>query len=41
MPLILRKFGVNPAMAAGLLLTGFSDMLSLGLFLTLAVSFVL
>jgi magnesium transporter len=41
MPLILRKLGVNPAMAAGLLLSGLSDMLSLGLFLTLAVSFVL
>ena len=41
MPLILRKLGVNPAMAAGLLLSGLSDMLSLGLFLTMAVSFVL
>ncbi|MFM6987762.1 MAG: magnesium transporter [Arenimonas sp.] len=41
MPLLLRKLGFNPAMAANLVVSALSDMISLGLFLSLAVAFVL
>ena len=41
MPFILRKLNFNPAMAASLVMSALSDMLSLGLFLWLAVTFVL
>jgi len=41
MPLLLRKLGFNPAMAASLVVSALSDMISLGLFLSLAVAFVL
>jgi magnesium transporter len=41
MPLLLRKLGINPAMAANLVLSGLSDMICIGLFLWMAVAFVL
>lgn len=41
MPLILRKFGHNPAMAANLVMSGLSDILCLSLFLLLAVNFAI
>ena len=40
-PFLLRKLGFNPAMAANLVMSGLTDMLSIGLFLTMAVAFVL
>jgi magnesium transporter len=40
-PFLLRKLGFNPAMAANLVMSGLSDMLCIGLFLTMAVAFVL
>jgi magnesium transporter len=39
MPLLLRKLGFNPAMAANLIMSGLSDLFSLSLFLYLAVKF--
>lgn len=41
LPFLLRKLGFNPAMAANLVMSGLTDMLSIGLFLTMAVAFVL
>ena len=41
MPFLLRKLGFNPAMAANLVMSGLTDMLSIGLFLAMAVAFVL
>ena len=40
-PFLLRKLGFNPAMAANLVMSGLTDLLSTGLFLWLAVAFVL
>lgn len=40
-PFLLRKLGFNPAMSANLVMSGLTDMLSIGLFLTVAVAFVL
>ena len=40
-PLLLRKLGFNPAMAANLVMSGLSDIICLSLFLMLAVKFVL
>lgn len=40
-PFLLRKLGFNPAMAANLVMSGLTDMLSIGLFLAMAVAFVL
>ena len=39
MPLLLRKLGFNPAMAANLVMSGLSDIVSLSLFLLMAVKF--
>ena len=39
MPLLLRKMGFNPAMAANLIMSGLSDLFSVCLFLFLAVRF--
>ena len=41
MPLILRKLGFNPAMAANLVMSGLSDIICLSLFLLMAVNFAL
>lgn len=41
MPLILRKLGFNPAMAATILMSGLSDIICLSLFLVLAVNFAM
>ena len=41
MPLLLRKLGFNPAMAANLVMSGLSDIISLSLFLLLAVKFAI
>ena len=40
-PFLLRKLGFNPAMAANLVMSGLTDLLGIGLFLWLAVAFVL
>jgi magnesium transporter len=39
MPLLIRKLGFNPAMAANLVMSGLSDIISLSLFLFMAVKF--
>ena len=41
MPLILRKLGFNPAMAANILMSGLSDIICLSLFLVMAVNFAI
>ena len=41
MPLLPRKLGFNPAMAANLVMSGLSDIISLSLFLLLAVKFAI
>ena len=41
MPLLLRKLGFNPAMAANLVMSGLSDIISLSLFLLMAVKFAI
>ena len=41
MPLLLRKLGFNPAMAANLIMSGLSDIFSLSLFLFLVVRFAI
>ncbi len=41
MPLLLRKLGFNPAMAATIVMSGLSDILCLSLFLVMAVNFAM
>jgi magnesium transporter len=41
MPLLIRKMGFNPAMAANLVMSGLSDIFCLSLFLLMAVKFAI